>query len=187
MLVGKSHFALEWLLSQKQVQGGAVQEHQCVDGIVGEVWADIEGYEGMYKVSNFGRVLSVGRFRRTKRNGKTWMPEKVLKLWIKKDTGRIKPYAEIHLRNGGLRTERSKCFLVHRLVANAFIKKLEPKEQVDHINGIHSDNRVENLRVMTYIDHAKIHPVLVNPLERNPNTGQFLPKPRGQRPGLGHH
>jgi hypothetical protein len=187
MLVGRSLFVLEWLLSQKQVQGEAVQEPQCVDGTVGEVWEDIDGYEGMYKISSLGRVLSVARFRRTKKNGKTWMPEKIMKLCIKKDTGRNKPYAEIRLRSGGARTERPKCFLVHRLVANAFIKKLEPKEQVDHINGVHSDNRVENLRVMTYIEHAKIHPLMLSPLERSPITGQFLPRPRGQQPVPRHH
>jgi hypothetical protein len=64
--------------------------------------------------------------------------------------------------------------LVHRLVADAFIKQLEPTDQVDHINGMHADNRVENLRVMHYIEHAKIHPVVVNPLEHDPATGRFV-------------
>jgi hypothetical protein len=33
---------------------------------------------------------------------------------------------------------------------------------VDHINGIHGDNRVENLRIMSYQDHGRIHPMIVN-------------------------
>jgi hypothetical protein len=78
----------------------------------------------------------------------------------RKDTGRTKPYVEVRFRNGGLRTERCKVFLVHRLVADAFIKPLEKGEQVDHKNGFHSDNRVENLRVMSYIEHGKIHPLI---------------------------
>jgi hypothetical protein len=81
-------------------------------------------------------------------------------LTPKKDTGRTKPYIEVRFRNGGLRTERCKVFLVHRLVADAFIKPLEKGEQVDHKNGVHADNRVENLRVMHYIEHGRIHPLI---------------------------
>jgi hypothetical protein len=61
-----------------------------------------------------------------------------------------------------LRTERCKSFLVHRLVAAAFIKPLGKGDQVDHINGVHADNRVENLRVMHYTEHARIHPLIVS-------------------------
>ena len=102
------------------------------------------------------------------------MPERIMKLHIKGKTNRTLPYAEIHLRNGSTRDVHSKAFLVHRLVADAFIKELEPGEQVDHINGVHSDNRVENLRVMHYIEHAKLHPVVVNPLGHDPETGRFM-------------
>jgi len=74
--------------------------------------------------------------------------------------------------------ERCKCFLVHRLVANAFIKSLEVDEQVDHINGIHGDNRAENLRVMKTIEHARLHPLLHTLNARDPITGAFWPKGR---------
>lgn len=122
------------------------------------MWADIPNYEGRYQVSNTGQVKSLGRFRKTKGGGKTWMPERIMAVTLKKDTGRTKPYGEIRLRDG----ESCKSFLVHRLVANAFIKPLEPGEQVDHINGCHHDNRVENLRVMHYSDHGKKHPLIVD-------------------------
>lgn len=101
------------------------------------------------------------------------MPERIMKLRIKAKVKRTLPYAEIHLRDGSSRDVHSKAFLVHRLVADAFIKPLESGEQVDHINGVHSDNRVENLRVMHYIDHAKLHPVVINPLDRDDATGRF--------------
>lgn len=104
------------------------------------------------------------------------MPELFMKLTPKKDTGRTKPYVEVKLRDGSSREIKGKSFLVHRLVAGAFIKTLEPNEQVDHINGIHGDNRVENLRVMTMIDHAKLHPIVKNPLNHNLINGQFLPR-----------
>lgn len=170
----KSRSVLEWLLSQKRVREGAVQERQCVDGTVAEVWADIRGYEGRYQVSTLGRIKSVARFRRTKGNGQTWMPEKIMRVHIKKKVNRTLPYAEIHLRDGSSRDVKGKAFLVHRLVADAFIKQLEKNDEVDHINGEHADNRVKNLRVMHYVDHAKFHPCVTNPLQHDKTTGRFI-------------
>lgn len=126
------------------------------------MWADIRGYEGRYQVSTLGRVKSLARTRRGKSGCQVPMPELMMALTPKKENGRTKPYVEVRLRNGGLRTEPCKTFLVHRLVADAFIKRLEPGEQVDHINGIHSDNRIENLRVMHYVEHGRAHPLIVS-------------------------
>lgn len=139
-----------------------MQEHQCVDGTVQdiEMWADINGYEGRYQVSDKGRVKSLARMRRGKGGSEVPVPEKIMALTPKKDTGRTKPYLEVKFRDGGPRTQPCKSFLVHRLVAAAFIKPLEKGEQVDHINGVHADNRVENLRIMHYTEHAKIHPMI---------------------------
>jgi NUMOD4 motif/HNH endonuclease len=172
---GKSHSVLEWLPSQKKLVRVAVQKHQCNDGNA-EMWADIRGYEGRYQVSTLGRVKSLARARRGKAGADVPMPERIMSLTPKKDTGRTKPYVEVRFRNGGLRTERCKSFLVHRLVADAFIKRLEPGEQVDHINGVHGDNRAENLRVMKTVEHARLHPNVVNPLAHDPKTGCFLPR-----------
>ena len=152
-----------------------MQEHQCEIGIV-EIWVDITGYEGKYQVSNFGRIKSLARTRKGKNNGLVPLLEKIMKVHIKKDNGRQRPYAEICLRDGSERTVSGKQKLVHRLVAHAFIKPLEDGEQVDHINGIHNDNRVENLRIMKTIEHCRIHPVVLNPLKHNLLNGQFLPR-----------
>ena len=141
-----------------------MQKPQCVDGNVQdtEVWVDIKGYEGRYQVSSLGRVKSLARMRRGKNGSNVPVPEIFMALTPKKETGRTKPYVEVRFRNGGVRTEKCKAFLVHRLVAAAFIKPLEKGEQVDHINGIHADNRVENLRVMHYVEHGKVHPLIAN-------------------------
>jgi len=136
-----------------------VQELQCNDGNV-EMWADVRNYEGRYQISTLGRVKSLARMRRGKSGCEVPVPEIIMALTQKKDTGRTKPYVEVRFRSGGLRTERCKCFLVHRLVADAFIKPLAKGEQVDHINGVHSDNRVENLRVMHYTEHGREHPLV---------------------------
>jgi len=124
------------------------------------MWADIRNYEGRYQVSNMGRVKSLARVRRGKAGADVPMLEKIMALTPKKDNGRTKPYIEVRFRNGGLRTERCKAFLVHRLVADAFIKPLEKGDQVDHKNGIHGDNCVENLRVLHFVEHGQVHPLI---------------------------
>ena len=138
------------------------------------MWADIRGYEGRYQVSTLGRVKSLPRVRKGKGDGVVPVLERMMALRAKPDNGRQRPYIEVYLRDGGPRDVRGKQKLVHRLVADAFIKPLEQGEQVDHINGVHSDNRVENLRVMKTIEHARMHPIVVSPLDRNSINGQFL-------------
>jgi hypothetical protein len=131
------------------------------------MWADIRGYEGRYQVSTLGRVKSLARVRKGKSNCTVPVLERMMALRAK---------IEVYLRNGGLRDINGKQKLVHRLVADAFIKPLEHGEQVDHINGVHGDNRVENLRVMKTIEHARLHPLLNTPNARDPKTGTFWPK-----------
>ncbi len=142
------------------------------------MWADIRGYEDRYQVSTFGRVKSLARVRKGKSNCIVPVLERMMTLRVKIDTGRQRPYVDVYLRNGGPRDVKGKQKLVHRLVADAFIKQLEHGEQVDHINGVHGDNRVENLRVMKTIEHARLHPLLHTLNARDPITGAFWPKGR---------
>ena len=109
---------------------------------IAEVWKDIQGYEGLYQVSNLGRVKRLGRFIESKLKGvdKVWKPEQILKP-IKTKYG----YLMVALR----KNYKPKYFTVHRLVAITFISNPENKPQIDHINAIKTDNTVNNLRWVT--------------------------------------
>jgi len=117
-------------------------------------WSDIVGWEGKYKISDRGDVLSVGRVVLSKdHNGKPTkaiVDEKILKNKI----GKV-GYPYVTFKDMDTR----KTFKVHRLVATAFIPNPENKPSVNHINGIKSDNRVDNLEWCTNVENAR-HAVL---------------------------
>lgn len=98
-----------------------------------EVWKDIPGYEGLYQVSDFGRVKSLS----FKRSGK----ERILKQGIKKQG-----YHHVCLR----KDNKNNWFLVHRLVAKCFLEPIEGKEIVNHKDENPSNNHVNNLEWCTY-------------------------------------
>lgn len=98
-----------------------------------EIWKTIDGYEN-YQVSNFGNVKSLNY-----RNTKT---QKILKN-IKMKIG----YNSV--------TINKKIFYVHRLVAIHFIENPFKKREVNHINGIKDDNRIENLEWTTHSENMK--------------------------------
>ena len=107
--------------------------------IEGEVWKDIVGYEGLYKVSSLGRVVSLGRVIPNGRKPRFW-EAKLLKFT--KNRG----YSQVGLnKDSNLRT-----FKVHRLVAKAFIDNPNNYPEIDHLNRVRDDNRVENLRWCTH-------------------------------------
>lgn len=122
-----------------------------------EIWKDIKGYEGLYQVSNMGRVKSLERVVfRGNGHGKRILDEKILKL------SSIHGYLIAFLFNGSKR----KNYRVHRLVAQAFIPNPENKPEIDHINTIRTDNRVENLRWVTKKEN------ILNPLSLEHRSGE---------------
>lgn len=102
-----------------------------------EIWKDIPGFEGMYQVSNIGRVKSLPK---QIWNGKGFF---ISKEKILHPNTLAKGYLQVELKKN-----KQRCSLqVHRLVAMTFIENPDPKDliQVNHLNGNKQDNRVENL------------------------------------------
>lgn len=97
-----------------------------------EYWKPVPGYEGLYWVSDFGRVKSLN-YRHT---GK----EKILILGKDRNG---------YLRIGLWKDGKAKRFLVHRLVWEAFNGPIPEGYDCNHINEDKTDNRLENLNLMT--------------------------------------
>lgn len=97
-----------------------------------EIFKDIEGYENLYQISNKGNLKSLG-------NDKT-RKEKKIKL-LKRKNG----YLKVGLYKQGKR----KFYLVHRLVAQAFIPNPDNLEQVNHKDEVKTNNNVTNLEWCT--------------------------------------
>lgn len=88
-----------------------------------EKWKDIQGYEGLYQISNLGNVKSIKKGI-------------IIGDVIKGGYRRIPLY-----KNG-----KYKRFMIHRLVAEAFVKNPDNKPEIDHIDGNPLNNKVDNLR-----------------------------------------
>ena len=103
-----------------------------------EEWVPVLGSEGSYEVSNLGRIKSVERWIERTDGKRNHIMERIL------TTTRINSgYITVQLgRNGGK-------YLVHRLVWEAFNGPIPPGMQVNHINEDKTDNRLENLNLMT--------------------------------------
>ena len=101
-----------------------------------EEWRDVVGYEGLYQVSDQGRVKSLER--------KNCLGRTVKERILKSRTNRY-GYMEVNLCAGGKR----KVFAVHRLVCQAFHENLDNKPQVNHLNEDKKDNRACNLEWCT--------------------------------------
>lgn len=98
------------------------------------MWRDVEGYEGLYQVSDDGEVKSLSRvvdFGKSKAVRK----ERIMKQSIGRG------YKKVSLSKCGVQTN----FAVHRLVAQAFIDNPTSLPQVNHIDGVKTNNRVQNL------------------------------------------
>lgn len=108
-----------------------------------EIWKDVVGFEGLYQVSNLGSVKSIQRRVSFGHNSRI-VPAKLLK--------------PILSTSGYYKVALPRNTYIHRLVLMAFIGICDSKPHVNHINGIKTDNRLENLEWVTVkenLDHSK--------------------------------
>lgn len=111
-----------------------------------EIWKDIKGYEGIYEVSDIGRVRSKeGKTTYTDKHGtRTWQ-QRIMKQKISKD----KCHRIILWKDG-----KSKTWLVHILVAIAFLGDRSEEEMfINHKDGNRSNNIIENLEWCTRLEN----------------------------------
>lgn len=104
-----------------------------------EVWKSIEGYEGKYEVSNLGRVKSL--------KDNHGYHRELIRVPRISNSG----YLYVSLWNGC----RARAKKIHRLVAETFLERPADAQCVNHINGVKTDNRLENLEWCTYSYNAK--------------------------------
>lgn len=93
-----------------------------------EIWKDIEGYEGLYQVSNLGNVKSLNYRHHggTSNLHQYRLPQGYMVVHLYKDN-------------------KKKMHYVHRLVGQAFLDNPQNLPEINHINENQSDNSVENL------------------------------------------
>lgn len=105
-------------------------------------WKDVVDYEGIYEVSDTGEVRTKeGKTTHSTRHGVRRWKQRVLKQKISKDDCcRVTLY----------KNKKEKTWLVHRLVAEAFLPKIEGKNYINHIDGSRLNNNVLNLE---WCDH----------------------------------
>ncbi|NDV63963.1 NUMOD4 domain-containing protein [Bacteroides sp. 224] len=121
---------------------------------MGEIWKDIKGFEGSYKISTMGRVKSVAR---PLFNGHAiWnSKEKILKPRV-----HTSGYLRVSLRCNNKSFDK----YIHILVAQTFIPNTDSLREVDHQNTIRTDNCVDNLRWVSRKENCN------NPLTRIHNS-----------------
>jgi len=110
-----------------------------------EIWKDVVGYDGIYEVSDLGRIKSLSRYRGNG-NGGYIMPDKIRRQSLDSDG-----YLLVSLYIKGV----SQKLKAHRITSQAFIPNPENKPEVNHKKGIKTDNRVSELEWNTEPENKK--------------------------------
>ncbi|TXH55591.1 MAG: hypothetical protein E6Q97_08460 [Desulfurellales bacterium] len=119
-----------------------------------ECWRSVKGFEGYYKVSNLGRVKSVGR-PPCKECGRQGKAEKFMKAGKNRYTG----YHAVSMSKPGMGSGTVVVWLIHRLVATHFVKGRSKKRPwVNHKDSNRSNNAAANLEWVSPMEnHIHMH------------------------------
>jgi hypothetical protein len=110
-----------------------------------EQWKEVEGYEGFYMVSSSGKIKGVDRLIRCSRGGFQLLKGKIISPQLN-NAG----YYTIRLSKFGSK----KSFLVHRIVAAAFVENKHQKPAVNHKDSNRQNNNADNLEWVTYSENT---------------------------------
>lgn len=112
-----------------------------------EKWLDVVGYEGIYEISDEGRVRSKeGKTTFSKQHGTRSWKGRLLKP---------RPSTQGYLRVSLFKNKKRKEFLIHRLVAEAFIPNPDNKEIINHKDGNKRNNNLKNIEWCNYKDNLQ--------------------------------
>lgn len=117
--------------------------------LISELWKDIEGFEGIYQISSKGNIRSLDRWVIDKNGRKVFWKSQPIKPRPQHKDG--SGYLQVSLRMNGKYIH----FLVHRLVAKAFIPNPNNLEQVNHIDENKHNNDVNNLEWLSRLDNTR--------------------------------
>jgi len=116
-----------------------------LEDLPGEIWKDIPGYEGMYQISNMGRLKNLER--------KFWRNHSVTYKYTlytrKENISKLHSWDGDYIRTTLYKNGIKKHIKLHRLVGQLFIPNPKNLPQINHKNGIRYDNKVENLEWCT--------------------------------------
>lgn len=127
-----------------------------------EIWKDIPGYEGCYQASNLGRIKSLERKVEYNNQEDRILKEKIMKL---------NPTTRGYIRIGLCKKGRSRSHFVHRLIVSTFIG--ESNLQVNHIDGVKTNNNIDNLEYVTHQENIK-HAVRIGLIKNNSKINEKL-------------
>lgn len=138
-----------------------------------ELWKDIPSYEGLYQISNLGRVKSLSKFHKISKDYSSigyWSKERILKNIEDKQK-----YFMVKLSKNG----KLKNYRVHRLVAQLFVENPNNLSQVNHKDGNKHNNCFNNLEWCTCKDN--IRHAWINGLNYNTEHQYLLGKSKSKR------
>ena len=132
-----------------------------------EIWKDIEGYEGLYQVSSWGRVRSLDRYVSAKCGG-----SRLVKGIIIKEYDNGLGYKLVAL----CRDNKPKYAYVHRLVAAAFVANPEGYDEINHIDEDKGNNVPENLEWCSHKYNMNYGNRMEKVIEKHLSSGRWNPE-----------